>query len=153
MSSLSLASNDSKLSEAARNTLDKFASIVELSKFDSQIVYKEVVGPTLTETILKNTEDLHSLDGAAEVQSVVDNLGLTADAVAEIKMSVYRQRLTEVSSSSEGGILSEEQSEGLKSLGDFLDVPDAEKAKLCAKVNGPAYKASVLEAMGEEGVI
>ena len=149
----SLASNDSKLSEAARSTLAKFAGIVELSKFDSQIVYKEVVGPTLTETVLKNTEDLHSLDGAADVQSVVDNLGLTADAVAEIKMSVYRQRLTEVSESAEGGILSEEQSAGLKSLASFLSVPDTEAAKLCAKVNGPAYKSSVLEAMGESGVI
>ena len=66
---------------------------------------------------------------------------------------MYTQRLTEVSEAAEGGILSEEQSEGLVKLGEFLSVDAAEAEKLHAKVNGPAYKSSVLEAMGDSGVI
>jgi len=149
----SLADNNSRLTEDARNTLEKFANLVKLGSFDSTVVYKEVVGPFLKETVLSSTEDNHSLTGGAEVDEVVSNLGLNADAVSEIKQDVYIQRLEEIVASADGGIFSEEQSAGLKNLQAFLSIDATAASNLHTRINGPAFKNSVEEAMGDSGII
>ncbi|GMH97416.1 hypothetical protein TrST_g12856 [Triparma strigata] len=97
--------NESRLTEEVKATLERFSDLTKLSKFDATVVYKEVVGPFLKETVLSSTEDINSLTGGAEVDEVVQNLGLNSDVVKEIKEEVYVQRLSEIVSSAEGGHL------------------------------------------------
>ncbi|GMH78611.1 hypothetical protein TrST_g14230 [Triparma strigata] len=149
----SLSENESRLTEEVKATLERFSDLTKLSKFDATVVYKEVVGPFLKETVLSSTEDIHSLTGGAEIDEVVQNLGLNSDAVKEIKEEVYVQRLEEIVSSAEGGIFSEEQSAGLKNLMEFLTIEEGTAAKLHTRLNGPAFKNSVEEAMGDSGII
>ncbi|GMH50574.1 hypothetical protein TrRE_jg13158 [Triparma retinervis] len=149
-----LASAGNKLTDADYDELEQVKSVFDIDAMDGTLAFKSVAGPTLKEAMESATSDILDLPRTNDsFREIVDNLRIPEDTVKEFAMDIYRTRIRSAAEGADGGIVSEDQSAGLVSLRDLLDLSATDVRGINTRTLGPAFKASVTEAMGSSGII
>jgi len=149
-----LAANDNTLSEGDYNELETVKGMFGVPEMDSAMGFKEVVGPTLKGAMESATSDILDLPRSNDaIMELVLSLRIPQDTFNEFSMDLYRTRVRSAADAADGGLISAEQSTGIVALREFLELSESDVRPVIASALGPAFKASVKEAMGETGII
>ena len=149
-----LASSGNQLNDADYEELEQVKAIFGISAMDGTLAFKNVAGPTLKEAMESATSDILDLPRTSDsFREIVTNLRIPEDTVKEFAMDIYRTRIRAAAEGADGGIISDEQSSGLVALRDLFDLSVSDVRSITTATLGPAFKASVKEAMGESGIV
>jgi len=156
-----LQRSDNKLDEDAKEDLANMSHLLGVGKFEAELMLRDTVGPMVKEQLEVSTQDIAMLGGDAasaktmkeKNEELIEDLNFPRALAVDFGRDIYQRRLVSASEKSPSGVLTQELSDGLKALREFLDLEESDTTPFHFSVCGPAYKQSVLEAMGTTGVI
>lgn len=151
---------DGKLTDEMYEKIMEVKGLLGITDQQAEIQARSVFGPELQKVLNRATVEITedytpelADNMAKEIKDVMESYRLSEDFLRETGASFYARAVELISKKSPGGIPTKDSS---KALGALLDLSNLEKKEAYPahmEHFGPAYKKSVLEAMGSTGII
>jgi hypothetical protein len=148
------------ISDETHNQIQQVQGLLGISDQQAEVQLRQIFGKKLT-AVLQNamneivedyTPEL-AKNMKDEVQKVLNNYRLSQDYLREIGASFYAKAVQKISDKSPSGIPTSTMCEALESFRNLVHLTKEETYPAHLEHFGTVYKKSVLEAMGQTGII